>query len=344
VKRHLVAVDIGGSKISFLARETASGRDVHAEKVKTPADAGVEGILQLVDEQIERIPGGRESMVALGVAVPGHVDAEGHVLNAGNLEDWVNVPLRTLLEDRYGIPVFVERDANCGAIGEKWAGAATEMKDFVFLALGTGVGAGLFLDGRIYRGAHDAAGEAGDMSFPSRGETPTVSDVVGKRAIKRRAKRVTGEKMSAAEALAKSTRLPRLERATRKVVEYLSTSVVAIIALLDPEAIIFGGGTSNAGKPLIDRVREQIAPHPLFRSRLLLAELGSDSQLHGALWGAAKVADLLTAENVRLRSRRKRAALRANDRIEQKPHRASGRKRRPAAEASSALKRRRTDR
>jgi predicted NBD/HSP70 family sugar kinase len=337
VKKHLAAVDIGGSKISFLAREAGGERDVHADKVKTPTSAGVEGILRLIDEQIDRIPGGRASVVALGLAVPGHVDAEGHVLNAGNLEGWVNVPLRTLLEDRYGIPIFVERDANCGALGEKWSGAATEMNDFVFLALGTGVGAGLFLRGHIYRGAHFAAGEAGDMTFPSGRDAPTVSDVVGKRAIKRRAKRVTGVKMSAAEALAESMRKPRLERATRKVVEYLSTSVVAIASLLDPEAIIFGGGTSNAGKPLIDRVREQIAPHPLFRARLLLAGLGSDSQLHGALWGAAKVAGLIPEDKRRTPSRRKGETPRA-DRVVPQPHRAShpGRRR---ARTTRAFKR-----
>lgn len=335
-------MDIGGSKIAFLARETGSDREVLADKVKTPASAGVEGILRLIDERIDRIPGGRASMVALGVAVPGHVDAEGHVLNAGNLEGWVNVPLRTLLEDRYGVPIFVERDANCGALGEKWGGAATDMNDFVFLALGTGVGAGLFLKGHIYRGAHYAAGEAGDMSFPSRGEAPTVSDVVGKRAIKRSAKRVTGEKMSAADALAESKREPRLERATRKAVEYLGTSVVAIASLLDPEAIIFGGGTSNAGKPLLDRVREQIAPRPLFRARLLLAALGSDSQLHGALWGAAKVADLLPAEKRRTPSRHKGETLRPK-RGAPKPHRASDARRR-GARTTSALKRPGTDR
>ena len=337
MKRHLVAVDIGGSKISFLAREAGGDRDVHADKMKTPTTAGVEGILRLIDEQIDRIPGGQRSVVAVGVAVPGHVDAEGHVLNAGNLQGWVNVPLRTLLEDRYGVPIFVERDANCGALGEKWSGAATDMNDFVFLALGTGVGAGLFLRGHVYRGAHFAAGEAGDMTFPSRGDAPTVSDVVGKRAIKRQAKRVTGEKMSAAEALAEAKREPRLERATRKVVEYLSTSVVAIASLLDPEAIIFGGGTSNAGKPLIDRVREQIAPHPLFRARLLLAGLGSDSQLHGALWGAAKVAGLIPEDKRRTPSRRKGETLR-EDRVVPKPHRASNPGRR-GARTAGALKR-----
>jgi predicted NBD/HSP70 family sugar kinase len=212
------------------------------------------------------------------------------------------------------------------------------MDDFVFLALGTGVGAGLFLDGRIYRGAHYAAGEAGDMTFPPRRvdkDPPTVSDVVGKRAIKKSAKRVTGEKMSAAEALALSKRQPRLERATRKVLEYLSTSVVAIASLLDPEAIIFGGGTSNAGDTLLERVREQIAPRPLFRARLLLADLGSDSQLYGALWGAAEVANLPSTR--RPRSRAKRAALHEK-RGGPKAHRSSDRPRRQEAGRTSTLK------
>jgi len=281
-------------------REAGSARDVYADKLKTPASAGVEGILRLVDEQIDNLPGGRPSVRSIGVAVPGHVDPAGHVLCAGNLKGWVNVPLRTLIEDRYRVPVFVERDANCGAIGEKWRGAAVAMDDFVFLALGTGVGAALFLDGRVYRGAHYAAGEAGDMSFPTRrpdkDRPPTVSDVVGKRAIKKKVKRVTGEKMSAAQALEQSRRKPRLERATRDVIEYLSTSVVAICSLLDPEAILFGGGTSDAGEALLERIRQRVPPRLLLRARLLLAGLGSDSQLYGALWGAAKAANLASPD------------------------------------------------
>ncbi len=281
-------------------REAGSARDVYADKLKTPASAGVEGILRLVDEQIDNLPGGRPSVRSIGVAVPGHVDPAGHVLCAGNLKGWVNVPLRTLIEDRYRVPVFVERDANCGAIGEKWRGAAVAMDDFVFLALGTGVGAALFLDGRVYRGAHYAAGEAGDMSFPTRrpdkDRPPTVSEVVGKRAIKKKVKRVTGEKMSAAQALEQSRRKPRLERATRDVIEYLSTSVVAICSLLDPEAILFGGGTSDAGEALLERIRQRVPPRLLLRARLLLAGLGSDSQLYGALWGAAKAANLASPD------------------------------------------------
>jgi glucokinase len=293
VRRLQVAVDIGGSKIAILAREASSGRDVYSDKIKTPATDGVEAILRLLDAQIDNLPGGRSSMSGLGVAVPGYVTDEGHVLRAGNLKGWVDVPLRSMLEDRYGVPIFVERDANCGAIGEKWRGAAREMNDFVFLALGTGVGAGLFLDGRIYRGAHFAAGEAGDISFtPEHDSGPTVSDVVGKRAIRSKVKRATGQKMSAAEALARAKRKPRLARATKDAVEYLGALAVAMVALLDPEAILFGGGTSNAGEALLERVRRRVAARLELRARLMPAGLGSDSQLFGALWGVENMTDL----------------------------------------------------
>jgi glucokinase len=310
MSRHLLAVDIGGSKIAVMAREVGSERVVHEGKLKTPAEDGVGAILRLLDEQIDALPGGLTGVKALGVAVPGHVDPEGTVIWAGNLAGWVNVPLRELLRERYSRPVFVERDANCAALGEKWCGAATEMNDFVFLALGTGVGAGLFLDGRIYRGAHFAAGEAGDMTFPSdeprKSDAPTVSDVVGKRAIKKKARRVTGRRMSAAQALVEAKKQPRLERVTREVVEYLGSSVIAISSLIDPEAIFFGGGTSNAGEALLKRVRERVESHRVVRSRLLLAGLGAESQLYGALWGAINV-----AREQRSRSRSPRPGRRA---------------------------------
>jgi len=97
--------------------------------------------------------------------------------------------------------------------------------------------------------------------------------------------------MSAAEALTKSQDEPRLERVTEDVVEYLSSLTVAISSLLDPEGIIFGGGTSKAGEALLKRVRERAEAHAAIRARLLLAKLGSESMLYDALWGAGKMAD-----------------------------------------------------
>jgi glucokinase len=287
MKRHLVAFDIGGSKVAVKAMDVDAEHEVYAAKLKTPADEGVSAMLRLIDAQISKVPGGKAKLGALGMAVPGHVDDKGRVLQAGNLRGWRDVPLRKQLEDRYGVPVFVDKDANCGAIGEKWLGAAKKMDDFVFLALGTGVGAGLFVGGSLYRGAHFAAGEAGDMTFPSdeSDEKTRLSDVVGKQSIKKKAKKATGKKMSAAEALTKARRMRALRPVAEDVVEHLSSSVVAISALLDPEAIIFGGGTSKAGEPLLKMVRERIERR-VVRAELLLAKLGTDSQLYGALWGA----------------------------------------------------------
>jgi glucokinase len=280
----VVGVDIGGSKIAVLARDASSNRKLYENKLKTPADQGVEAILKLLDGEIEKIPGGRSSLEALGIAIPGHVDDRGHVMCAGNLKGWVNVPLRSYLVKRYHVPAFVERDANCGAIGEKWRGAARSLEDFVFLALGTGVGAGLFVEGRLYRGTHHAAGEVGDLSFP--GNKKTVGEVVGKRSIKKKVKRATGEKMTAAEALERAIHDRRLEHVTREVVDYLVSTSLAIISLLDPQAIIFGGGTSKAAEALLSRIRGGLPPLIARRSRLLPAGLGTQAQVYGALWGA----------------------------------------------------------
>jgi glucokinase len=289
MKKHLVAVDIGGSKISLLAREQESGLDVYADKIKTPADEGVDAILAVLDAEVDAIPGGRGGMSALGVAVPGPVDPRGKVLRAGNLEGWVDVPLRALLEKRYDVPVFVERDSNCGALGEKWCGAATGLDSFVFLALGTGVGAGLFLDGELYRGAHFASGEAGELTFFRGEKRQNLSDIVGKNAIKKRVSRATGKKLSAAEALEQARRKRRLARATQPVIDQLTAAVVAITALLDPQAIIFGGGTSEAGAALLSRVRKAAREYLDTQPRLIPAKLRGDAQLYGALWGAIHV-------------------------------------------------------
>jgi glucokinase len=286
MKRHLVAFDVGGSKIAVLARDLGTGRDVHADRVRTPAAGDVEAVLGVVDAQLARLPGGPGAVAALGVAFAGPVDPNGRVLQAGNLRGWDGVPLRAVLEERYGAPAYVERDANCGAVGERWCGAAVDLDDFVFLSLGTGVGAGLFLGGRLHRGAHDAAGEAGDVAFPPRG---TVGGAASKRAIKAAAQRAAGERMSTVEAFTRAVRDRELRRATRRPVESLAGLVIAIAALLDPEAILFGGGTSKAGEALLRRLRRRVPRH-LARARLVLAGLGARSPLYGALWGAGELA------------------------------------------------------
>ncbi len=286
MSKHVLAVDVGGSKISFLGREVSSERIVYRGKIRTPVEEGVEALLSRVGEHVDELPGGRSGLAALGLSMPGPVDTHGTVLRAGNLDGWVDVPLRRLLEQRYHLPVFVERDSNCGALGEKWRGAAADLESFVFLALGTGAGAGLFLDGRLYRGAHFASGEVGDLTFFPGQKWRSLSEVVGKQALKKAVTRATGKKLSAAEALGRAGSSRRLERATRPFVEQLAATVIAITSLLDPQAIVFGGGTSRAGDALLSRVEREVRKRLRKYPRLMEAALGRDAQLHGALWGA----------------------------------------------------------
>jgi glucokinase len=207
------------------------------------------------------------------------------------LQGWVNVPLRSMLARRYRVPAFVDHDANCAALGEKWRGGARDMDDFVFVAVGTGVGAGLYLDGRLHRGAHSAAGEIGDLVLrpgtPKR--APAVSDVAGKSGITERARRVTGDEMRAGDVVRHAGGRSRLARIANDVVDHLAGSVLAISTLLDPEAIVFGGGTSTAGRILLREIRRRVRPHGV-KTRLLLSQLGPDAQLYGALRGAEQAA------------------------------------------------------
>jgi glucokinase len=287
----LLGIDIGGSKVAVLARELRGDREVYRGKVPTPASGGVDEMLRLLDVQMSNVPGGRASVRALGVAVPGFVDGAGNVLRAGNLKGWVDVPLRSLLARRYRVPAFVDQDANCAALGEKWAGGAREMNDFVFVALGTGVGAGLFLDGRLHRGAHSAAGELGDLVLRpgTPRHAPAVSDVAGKGSITERARRVTGEEMRAGDVVRHAGGRGRLARIANDVVDHMAGSVLAIATLLDPEAIVFGGGTSGAGRVLLREIRRRLRPHGV-KTRLLLSQLGTEAQLYGALHGAGQAA------------------------------------------------------
>ncbi|MGH2531836.1 MAG: ROK family protein [Thermomicrobiales bacterium] len=164
----VVGVDLGASKVALMATDAASGDDLAHDRFPTPADIGPDAMIeQLCDailtlvEQAGRSP---DALCAFGVAVPGPVDVRnGRVILAGNLHGWVDVPLRATLHHQLDIPAWVDQDAKAAALGERWRGCATAMETFVFLALGTGIGAGLFINGQLHRGRHHGASEVGNV-------------------------------------------------------------------------------------------------------------------------------------------------------------------------------------
>lgn len=293
----VIGVDIGGTKTALMAWYEATGTVLAKETFETPADAGpaamVDCLVTGIDALLTDLGRDRAHLRAVGVAAPGLVDAAaGIVLQAGNLAGWSKVPLREMLVGRLGVPVVIEHDADAAALGERWRGAAGEFETFVFVALGTGVGAGIVIDGRLYRGSHLAAGEVGDMVMgraflgQERGGQGNLAQLIGGKTLRRRARQSTGAELSAAEAIALADEDTRLAALADEVADYLAIALIAIAALLDPEAIVVGGGTAEAGEDLLDPVRERLRREAAAPPLLIASALGPEAQLYGAVFAA----------------------------------------------------------
>lgn len=159
---NLIGVDLGGTNIR--AGKIVNEKIVHLEKLPTPSRGSVE---EVMDQIYAVIDGCFDSDTAsIGVGVPSVVDVDnGIVYDVTNIPSWKVVPLKDLLEQRYKVPVCVNNDANCFAVGEKYFGKAKESKNIVGVTLGTGLGCGLIFNGKLYEGSNCGAGEFGNIPY-----------------------------------------------------------------------------------------------------------------------------------------------------------------------------------
>lgn len=159
---NLIGVDLGGTNIR--AGKIVHEKIVHLEKLPTPSKGSVE---EVMDQIYAVIDGCFDSGTAsIGVGVPSVVDVDkGIVYDVTNILSWKVVPLKDLLEQRYKVPVCVNNDANCFAVGEKYFGKAKESKNIVGVTLGTGLGCGLIFNGKLYEGSNCGAGEFGNVPY-----------------------------------------------------------------------------------------------------------------------------------------------------------------------------------
>jgi glucokinase len=293
----LFAVDLGATKCAHALIDAASGSIVAKRLTstvldQTPARFVAAAKVTLTSMLAER-GAALESVLAVGMAASGPVDDDGNLLEAGKLEGWTNIPLAADLARAFGRPTFVEQDANAAAIGEAWRGCARRETDFVFLALGSGVGAGIVAGGQLVRGAHCAAGELGDLvvergrlgSGP-RGEHD-IDGAIGGWQLRDRASAVLGETVSATDALTRAQSDPRLSAFRDHAVESIALSIIALAAVLDPALVVLGGGISAASDALLNPLRARLAGELPRETSIVCSALGTDAQLFGAARGAA---------------------------------------------------------
>ena len=161
-----IGVDLGGTNVRVAAVDQ-TGQLIRRFSHSTAFGAGPEGvvadIVKIIGELREDI--GNTGLVGVGIGVPGFIDMEaGVIIGSANLPGFQDFPVRDRIQDQLGIPILLENDANAAALGEKWIGAGKDVNDLILITLGTGIGGGIIIDGKILHGFKGMAGEIGHMT------------------------------------------------------------------------------------------------------------------------------------------------------------------------------------
>lgn len=264
------ALDIGGTKI-LSGLVTEWGDILKRHEVPTYAELGAEHVLSSAYQLVNDIVSESKDIAAIGISTAGRVDTDkGMVVYATEtLPGWTNTPLKHLFENKFGIPVHVENDVNAAAIGESWIGAGADLKSFVGVWLGTGVGGAFYHDGGIWHGAGWNAAEIGHTMMRARGRACScglngcVEQYLSGTAIGNRYSELThGDRFTAQEVFEMSAAGNIL--AKQVIGEFssdLADLLISLQNLYDPESFIIGGGVTQASALWLNATQQEISKY-----------------------------------------------------------------------------------
>ncbi|WII37798.1 ROK family glucokinase [Paenibacillus thiaminolyticus] len=303
-----VGVDLGGTAIKVGICNT-EGRLLQTFEGPTEVAKGPDTVIDNIENYIRRIveesPYDWSQVAGIGAGVAGFTNVkEGVILLAPNV-GFKDVPIRALLEARLGKPVKIDNDANVAALGEAWSGAGKGIDNCVCYTLGTGVGGGIIINGKIVQGFSGMAGELGHIAVipdleaiqcgcGKMGCLETVSSATGIiRMAKDAVERGDRTSLSLLEDIAAKDVFDAAKagdevavRIISRAAFYLGKSMAAVAVTLNPERFIIGGGLSKAGEFLFEQIREtfkKLSPEPVTRGvSIVPAELGNDAGMIGA--------------------------------------------------------------
>ncbi|WP_027109018.1 ROK family glucokinase [Lacticigenium naphthae] len=312
MSKKIIGIDLGGTTIKF-AILTEEGEI--QTKWSEPTDITDEGqhivptIIASINEHLEKYSLKSEDFIGIGMGSPGTTDnIKGTVIGAYNLNWKTLQPVKKLIEDGTHIPFVIDNDANVAALGEQWLGAGNNEPDVVFVTLGTGVGGGIIADGRLLHGAGGAAGEIGHITVDPNGYECTcgkkgcLETVASATGVVRLARDMAdeyagdsnlkysiddGQLIDAKDVFDAAKNGDELAlKVVDKVSFYLGLACGNIANILNPASIVLGGGVSQAGTFLLERVQEYFNSFsfPTIRATttIRLAELGNDAGIIGA--------------------------------------------------------------
>ncbi len=309
----VLGVDLGGTKISVGAMTTDGTRQVGQRTEPTlaaeGADAVVGRIAALIEQTIAAVTAetgaARADILGVGIGSPGPLDRErGIVITTPNL-GWHNFPLRDRVTAATGLRATLDNDANCATLGEWWIGAARGARNVVGMTIGTGIGGGLILDGKLYHGSSDVAGEIGHTSIDSTGRRCKCGNygcleayASGPATADRAREALAGGEASMLVAMVKGD-LEKLtahdvydaakqgdpvsQEIVRETARFIGTGIANLLNIFNPDVVVLAGGVAEAGDELFAPVRTEV------RRRAFKPAVDACRIVPGALHGAAGV-------------------------------------------------------
>ncbi len=295
--KYIIGIDLGGTYIK-LGLLDSEYRILDKQVLHTARFIKKESLILAITDSIKSFIAAQQlkakDTLGVGIGLPGPIDSQrGIVRFLPNIPGWHNVPLRAILTRKIRIPVFIDNDANLMALAEYKIGAAKGSINAVCITLGTGVGGGLIINGRLFRGSCFAAGEVGHMPINEEGPVcnchgrACLERYIGNRRILQTVKKNFKKDLSLEELsdLAKrgNTKAIHIWQETGKKIGVALTSVVN---LLNPDCIVIGGGVAKAGKILFDSIGTTVKTRAMKTHgqhvKILKAKLGEDSGIIGA--------------------------------------------------------------
>jgi glucokinase len=296
-KKYILALDIGGTKINA-GLISQSGKIIFRARAETQAKKPkiiiLKNIFDIITDLLFKAKNKKIKVLAVGIGLAGQIDFEKGIFIAGPnfSRNFKNIPLKNILEKKYRLPIFIDNDARCFALGESIFGQGKNYKNIIGLTLGTGIGGGIIIDKKVYRGNNNLAGEFGHMTMNlngpkcSCGKPGHFEALASGRAISQMYKKLahrTAKVQQIEEKLKQGEKTAKI--IIQRVSQNLAIGLANLISALNPEIIILGGGLIKFKKfwqPAIKMIKEKNPFSFNLKTKVIASKLGDDATLLGA--------------------------------------------------------------
>jgi glucokinase len=275
--KKIIGIDLGGTNVR--AGLISNNELINITSAAIDAQSSEKGVLNTIFSLIEKYI--NEEIDGIGIGVPSVVDTEkGIVYDVQNIPSWKEVQLKSIMETKYGLPVFINNDANCFALAEKYFGKGKTAESFIGLIIGTGLGAGIIINNRLYEGRNCGAGEIGMLPY-----LDSIFENYCSGQFFRRKYNLSGEEVNL---LAKQNNLDAIN-ILAEFGSHLGNAIKTLLYMFDPEMIILGGSVTNSYNFFENSMRETLKDFAYSNTITNLKIEVSETEYAGVLGAAALV-------------------------------------------------------